>query len=204
MGPPFLLRRLRAGDVLFRVFSRRARRRAARHLAERTSTSRSGIASDPDGSGRPYMSSTTPQRRAYDTIRGCERSVSRLRIYNKAELRKLPILVRAFRSSGFVLSRAATATRACRPSSVRQRPCAGANPSTSSFRRHRSRTGEILPSRRAGSSWHCRGRRRFVRWRSRGPGTREEGRRMLASPSITVSVGPPIETAGCRGGSGTR
>jgi 1-acyl-sn-glycerol-3-phosphate acyltransferase len=96
----------------------------------------------------------------------------RLRVLYKAELRKLPVLVRAFDLAGFVPSSVPTGGRACRPSRRLPAPCARETPFSSSLKGPAAVLASCCRSRRAGSSWPSKARPRSSLLPSRAPATR--------------------------------
>jgi 1-acyl-sn-glycerol-3-phosphate acyltransferase len=120
----------------------------------------------------------------------------RLRILYKAELRKLPILVRAFDIAGFVplergnrdqslpaIERAGEALRDGYPFLIFPEGT-------------RSRTGELLPFKKGGFIMALKGRAPVVPVAIKGAReAMKKGSLIIRPVRVTVSFGPPIETA---------
>lgn len=121
----------------------------------------------------------------------------RMRILYKAELRKLPILVRAFDIAGFV-----PLERGNRDQSLPaiERAAAGLRDGYSFLifpEGTRSRTGELLPFKKGGFIMALKGQAPIVPVAIKG--TRDamkKGSLIIRPVRVTVSFGPPIETAG--------
>jgi 1-acyl-sn-glycerol-3-phosphate acyltransferase len=120
----------------------------------------------------------------------------RMRILYKAELRKLPILVRAFDLAGFV-----PLERGNRDQSLPAIERAGqALRDGNSFlifpEGTRSRTGELLPFKKGGFIMALKGRAPVVPVAIKGArDAMKKGSLIIRPVRITVSFGPPIETA---------
>jgi 1-acyl-sn-glycerol-3-phosphate acyltransferase len=120
----------------------------------------------------------------------------RLRILYKAELRKLPILVRAFDIAGFV-----PLERGNRDQSLPAIERAGeALREGNSFlifpEGTRSRTGELLPFKKGGFIMALKGRAPVVPVAIKGArDAMRKGSLIIRPVRVTVSFGPPIETA---------
>ena len=121
----------------------------------------------------------------------------RMRIVYKAELRKLPILVRAFDLAGFV-----PLERGNREQSLPAIERAGqALRDGNSFlifpEGTRSRTGELLPFKKGGFIMALKGRAPVVPVAIKGArDAMKKGSLIIRPVHVTVSFGPPIETAG--------
>ena len=121
----------------------------------------------------------------------------RLRILYKAELRKLPILVRAFDLAGFV-----PLERGNRDQSLPaiERAAAALREGNSFLifpEGTRSPTGELLPFKKGGFIMALKGQAPIVPVAIQG--TRDamkKGSLIIRPVRVTVSFGPPIETAG--------
>ena len=120
----------------------------------------------------------------------------RMRILYKAELRKLPILVRAFDLAGFV-----PLERGNRDQSLPAIERAGqALRDGNSFlifpEGTRSRTGELLPFKKGGFIMALKGRAPVVPVAIKGArDAMKKGSLIIRPVRVTVSFGPPIETA---------
>lgn len=121
----------------------------------------------------------------------------RMRILYKAELRKLPIMVRAFDIAGFV-----PLERGNRDQSLPaiERAAAGLRDGYSFLifpEGTRSRTGELLPFKKGGFIMALKGQAPIVPVAING--TRDamkKGSLIIRPVRVIVSFGPPIETAG--------
>jgi 1-acyl-sn-glycerol-3-phosphate acyltransferase len=121
----------------------------------------------------------------------------RLRILYKAELRKLPILVRAFDLAGFVPLERGNRDQSL-PAIERAAKALREGNSFLIFPEGtRSRTGELLPFKKGGFIMALQGQAPVVPVAIQG--TRDamkKGSLVISPVHITVSFGPPIETAG--------
>ena len=121
----------------------------------------------------------------------------RMRILYKAELRKLPILVRAFDLAGFVPLERGNRDQSL-PAIER---AAGALREGNSFlifpEGTRSRTGELLPFKKGGFIMALKGHAPIVPVAIKGArDAMKKGSLIIRPVRVTVSFGPPIEAAG--------
>lgn len=123
----------------------------------------------------------------------------RMRILYKAELRKLPILVRAFDLAGFVPLERGNRDQSL-PAIERAAEALRDGNSFLIFPEGtRSRTGELLPFRKGGFIMALKGRAPIVPVAIKG--TRDamkKGSLIIRPVRVSVSFGPPIDTAGLR------
>jgi 1-acyl-sn-glycerol-3-phosphate acyltransferase len=121
----------------------------------------------------------------------------RLRILYKAELRKLPILVRAFDLAGFVPLERGNRDQSL-PAIERAAEALREGNSFLIFPEGtRSRTGELLPFKKGGFIMAIKGQAPVVPVAIAG--TRDamkKGSLIIRPVQVTVSFGPPIATAG--------
>jgi 1-acyl-sn-glycerol-3-phosphate acyltransferase len=121
----------------------------------------------------------------------------RMRILYKAELRKLPILVRAFDLAGFVPLERGNRDQSL-PAIERAAEALREGNSFLIFPEGtRSRTGELLPFKKGGFIMALKGRAPIVPVAIKG--TRDamkKGSPIIRPVRVTVSFGQPIETAG--------
>ena len=121
----------------------------------------------------------------------------RLRVLYKAELRKLPILVRAFDLAGFVPLERGNRDQSL-PAIERAAEALRDGNSFLIFPEGtRSRTGELLPFKKGGFIMALRGQAPVVPVAISG--TREamkKGSLIISPVTVTVKFGPPIATAG--------
>jgi 1-acyl-sn-glycerol-3-phosphate acyltransferase len=121
----------------------------------------------------------------------------RLRVLYKAELRKLPILVRAFDLAGFV-----PLERGNRDQSLPaiDRAAAALREGNSFLifpEGTRSRTGELLPFKKGGFIMALQGQAPIVPVAIKGArDAMKKGSLVIRPVRVTVRFGPPIETAG--------
>jgi 1-acyl-sn-glycerol-3-phosphate acyltransferase len=121
----------------------------------------------------------------------------RMRILYKAELRKLPILVRAFDLAGFVPLERGNRDQSL-PAIER---AAGALRDGNSFlifpEGTRSRTGDLLPFKKGGFIMALKAQAPVVPVAIKGArDAMKKGSLIIRPVRVTVSFGPPIETAG--------
>lgn len=130
----------------------------------------------------------------FDTLRGL---FPRLRILYKAELRKLPILVRAFDLAGFIPLERGNRDQSL-PAIER---AAGALREGNSFlifpEGTRSRTGELLPFKKGGFILAIKGQAPIVPVAISGArAAMRKGSLLIHPVTVRVRVSAPIETAG--------
>jgi 1-acyl-sn-glycerol-3-phosphate acyltransferase len=121
----------------------------------------------------------------------------RLRILYKAELRKLPILVRAFDIAGFVPLERGNRDQSL-PAIERAADALGAGDSFLIFPEGtRSRTGELLPFKKGGFIMAIKAQAPVVPVAISGArDAMRKGSPIIHPVQITVAFGPPIETTG--------
>jgi 1-acyl-sn-glycerol-3-phosphate acyltransferase len=121
----------------------------------------------------------------------------RMRILYKAELRKLPILVRAFDLAGFIPLERGNRDQSL-PAIERAADALGDGNSFLIFPEGtRSRTGELLPFKKGGFIMALKGRAPIVPVAIRGArDAMKKGSLIIRPVHVTVSFGSPIETAG--------
>jgi 1-acyl-sn-glycerol-3-phosphate acyltransferase len=121
----------------------------------------------------------------------------RLRILYKAELRKLPILVRAFDLAGFVPLERGNRDQSL-PAIERAAKALREGNSFLIFPEGtRSRTGELLPFKKGGFIMALQGQAPIVPVAIQGArDAMKKGSLIIRPVRVTVSFGPPIETAG--------
>src|SRR5688500_4469319 len=121
----------------------------------------------------------------------------RLRILYKAELRKLPILVRAFDLAGFVPLERGNRDQSL-PAIERAAKALREGNSFLIFPEGtRSRTGELLPFKKGGFIMAVKGQAPIVPVAIVGARrAMRKGSQIVRPVRVTVSFGPPIETAG--------
>ena len=121
----------------------------------------------------------------------------RLRILYKAELRKLPILVRAFDLAGFVPLERGNRDQSL-PAIERAAKALREGNSFLIFPEGtRSRTGELLPFKKGGFIMALQGQAPIVPVAIQGArDAMKKGSLIIRPVHITVSFGPPLETAG--------
>jgi 1-acyl-sn-glycerol-3-phosphate acyltransferase len=196
VGPPCLLTALlfRSPALLYRVG----------HLGVWIGLHLSGIRTIVEGAEhiqlrRPavYAANHTSQVEPpiiFDTLRGL---FPRLRILYKAELRKLPILVRAFDLAGFIpLERGNRDQSLPAIDRAAQALCEG-----NSFlifpEGTRSRTGELLPFKKGGFILAIKAQAPIVPIAISGArAAMRKGSLLIYPVTVHVRVAPPIETAG--------
>jgi 1-acyl-sn-glycerol-3-phosphate acyltransferase len=196
VGPPFLLVALATGSpaLLYRVG----------HLGVRLGLRVSGIRPRVEGKERiqrnraavyavNHTSNVEPPV-LFDTLSGL---FPRLRILYKAELRKLPILVRAFDLAGFVPLERGNPEQSL-PAIER---AAGALRDGNSFlifpEGTRSRTGQLLPFKKGGFIMALKAQAPVVPVAILGArDAMRKGSVVITPVVVTVRVGEPVETAG--------
>ena len=121
----------------------------------------------------------------------------RLRILYKAELRKLPILVRAFDLAGFVPLERGNREQSL-PAIERAVDALRAGNSFLIFPEGtRSRTGELLPFKKGGFIMALKAQAPIVPVAIKGArSAMRKGSPMIYPVTVTIRFGPPIETAG--------
>jgi 1-acyl-sn-glycerol-3-phosphate acyltransferase len=121
----------------------------------------------------------------------------RLRILYKAELRKLPILVRAFDVAGFIPLERANRDQSL-PAIERAAEALGAGNSFLIFPEGtRSRTGELLPFKKGGFIMAIKAQAPVIPVAISGArDAMRKGSPIIRPVEITVAFGPPIDTTG--------
>ena len=123
----------------------------------------------------------------------------RMRILYKAELRKLPILVRAFDLAGFVPLERGNRDQSL-PAIERAAEALRDGNSFLIFPEGtRSRTGELLPFKKGGFIMALKGHAPIVPVAIKGArDAMKKGSLIIRPVRVSVSFGPPIDTAGLR------
>jgi len=196
LGPPCLLIALlfRSPALLYRVG----------HFGVWTGLRLSGITMVVEGAehiqlGRPavYAANHTSQVEPpviFDTLSGL---FPRLRILYKAELRKLPILVRAFDLAGFIPLERGNRDQSL-PAIDRAAEAIREGNSFLIFPEGtRSRTGELLPFKKGGFILAIKGQAPIVPIAISGArAAMRKGSVLIYPVTVHVRIAPPIETAG--------
>jgi 1-acyl-sn-glycerol-3-phosphate acyltransferase len=196
IGPPVLLIAL--------VFGRRALLYRAGHLGVRLGLVMSGITADVDNPhhiqrrrAAVYATNHTSNVEPPIVFDALHELFPRLRILYKAELRKLPVLVRAFDLAGFVPLERGNRDQSL-PAIER---AAGDLRDGNSFlifpEGTRSRTGELLPFKKGGFIMAIKGQAPIVPVAVKG--AREamrKGSPIIQPVRVRVRFGEPVETAG--------